>query len=319
MVMKYVQLSADQIEEVIHLWNQELGHDFPMRLNLLRQNTFGAPNVLKKGTLAAVNEEHKILGFIFTKKYSENKMFNFKADVGWIQMILVTSRFRKKGIGSDLLQRAERALLEEGVKKIVLGKDPRHYFPGIPSIYEGTEHWFNARGYQFDGTEYDLLTNQTIDLLPSREDASFSLLQENEKQALMNFLHCCFPGRWEYETQNYFDSGGTGREFVVLKKKEKIAGFCRINDSMSPEIAQNVYWAPLFSDGLGGIGPLGIAPLERKHGYGLSIVQAGIATLSSRGIRHFVIDWTQLVDFYKKIDAHPWKIYHCYSKRVGGS
>ena len=71
-------------------------------------------------------------------------------------------------------------------------------------------------------------------------------------------------------------------------------------------IAQNVYWAPLFEEELGGIGPLGIAPEERGKGYGLAIVQAGMYFLSQRGIKNIVIDWTNLVDFYGKLGISLW-------------
>lgn len=55
-------------------------------------------------------------------------------------------------------------------------------------------------------------------------------------------------------------------------------------------IAQNVYWAPLYKETLGGIGPLGIDAEERGQGYGLSIVKAGIVYLRKRKINRIVID-----------------------------
>src|SRR5699024_8165519 len=108
----------------------------------------------------------------------------------------------------------------------------------------------------------------------------------------------------------------TGREFVVLRKNNRIIGFCRINDEHSPMIAQNVYWAPLITGELGGVGPLGIDENERGQGYGLAIVEAGLAFLRQRGICHIVIDWTDLVNFYKKLGFCPWKGYLVYQKEI---
>lgn len=314
--MRYEQLSLVRIDETVRLWNEAIGEEFPMRRDLLLQNTFTAPNLIREGTLVAIDEAEKVSGFVSAKMYSEPEDFGFNTKIGWIQALLVKQKYRNHGVGSKLLNCAEQSLIASGAERIILGKDLRHYFPGIPSSCEKAETWFCKKGYQYDGTEYDLLTEGTIEQLPVVDECIFDLLCENEKNDLLGFLHRCFPGRWEYEIINYFKSGGNGREIVVLKKKDKIIGFCRINDSKSPEIAQNVYWAPLFADELGGIGPLGIDPAERKKGYGLSIVQAAISILSLRGIKHFVIDWTKLITFYQKVGARPWKIYHCYSKKA---
>ncbi len=89
-----------------------------------------------------------------------------------------------------------------------------------------------------------------------------------------------------------------------------------MNDRHSPFIAQNVYWAPLFDGDLGGVGPLGIDSAERNKGYGLKIVEAGIATLRNRGSNHIVIDWTRLIEFYGKLGFNVWKVYQKYTKTL---
>ena len=177
--------------------------------------------------------------------------------------------------------------------------------------------WFESRGYEAFGEEYDLINhygNDESKSLPTADNAAFSILDLKDKEDFLGFLNRCFPGRWEYEAMHYFQKGGTGREFVVLKKNDKIIGFSRINDSQSPFIAQNVYWAPLFDQELGGIGPLGIDANERKQGYGIAVVEAAIAYLRNRDIDKIVIDWTGLVDFYKKMGYDVWKGYHSYKK-----
>src|SRR5699024_12360036 len=109
---------------------------------------------------------------------------------------------------------------------------------------------------------------------------------------------------------------GTGREFVVLRKQEKIIGFCRVNDSKAPIIAQNVYWSPLFKEELGGIGPLGVDAAERGQGLGLAIVEAGIGELRKGGVRNVVIEWTGVITCYKKLGYDIWKTYDSYKKKL---
>jgi predicted N-acetyltransferase YhbS len=290
---------------------------FPIREELFIQNSFEDKNVLQSGSFIAVNDENQVIGFVVSKCWQENLDVQLNPEIGWIQVLLVKSSYRCEGIGSALLKRAEQTLKDKNIKRIHIGRDPWHYFPGIPKNFENTKQWFEQRKYVSSYVEYDLIhhyQNQPNCFDPARYDVQFSLLKKEEKKDFLSFLHRCFPGRWEYEAIHYFHRGGTGREFVVIKKNGTIIGFCRINDPNSPFIAQNVYWAPLLNEPLGGIGPLGIDPNERKNGYGLAVVKAGISYLRDRNINSIVIDWTGLVDFYGKLNFKIWKEYQQLSK-----
>lgn len=317
--MQYTVLSEARLPELVKLWNQEIGSEFPMRIELFSQNSFQDTNIYYPASIMAMDQE-KVVGFIISKVWQEQvKEVSFSKDVGWIQVLMVDRHYRHKGIGTCLLNQAQGALRKAGVKKILIGRDPWHYFPGIPFEYKDVQVWLEKKGYTALPLEYDLTSTEVTlkSLKPlSLPDVSISLLTSDKKDAFLAFLHRCFPGRWEYEGIHYFHRGGTGREFVIVEKEKKIIGFCRINDSASPYIAQNVYWAPLLSDELGGIGPLGIDPQERGLGYGLAIVWAGVYYLHERGIRSFVIDWTTLVPFYKKLGFKVWKSYKKYEKEL---
>lgn len=317
--MKLVPLSKDKIDGMVTLWNKEIGNDFPMRKELLEQNSLNDENVLQKGSALALDEKGNVVGFVIAKAWQEKINVNRSRNTGWIQALLVDSNFRNQGIGTLLLAKAEQAFNEQNLSSIKIGSDPWHYFPGIPDSYEAVKSWFEKHDYHFDGNEYDLICHYYDDqnpVLTSYENITFSLLQLDEKDQFLAFLQRCFPGRWEYEAIHYFKKGGTGREFVVAKKGTEIIGFCRINDQQSPFIAQNVYWSPLFETPLGGVGPLGVAPEERKKGYGLAVVEAGIAFLRERNIQQIVIDWTGLVHFYAKLGYEVWKTYSRYSKKI---
>ncbi|MFD1848617.1 GNAT family N-acetyltransferase [Oceanobacillus bengalensis] len=316
--MQYIAWNIERLEEVVALWNQELGKDFPMRDELLIQNSFYDINVFNAGSLIVVNDHNHVIGFVVTKKWQDDIDVGIGKDMGWIQVLLVDSSYRNQGIGATLLHHAESKLKEHGITRIILGKDAWHYFPGIPTQYEYTKKWFTKHGYKLNGKEFDLDNHYHKEnmSIPIKEGVEVSLLNIEEKGQFLNFMHRCFPGRWEYEAKQYFQKGGTGREFVVLKREKQIIGFCRINDSKSPVIAQNVYWAPLYEGELGGIGPLGIDSNERKHGYGLFIVEAAIAYLRNRNIHSILIDWTGLVTFYNKLGFKICNSYDTYEKDV---
>lgn len=317
--MKLIPWDRQWLSEVVELWNNVLGNEFPMRTSLFEQNSYNDENVLYEGSQIALDANQKVIGFIVVKKWREQLDVSMRTDLGWIQVLLVHPQYRHQGIGSKLLTHAERMLQEAGCQEILLGKDPWHYFPGIPQQNQATIDWFERKGYQAFGQEHDLICHyqegaETI--LPKLPEVEFSILQEDEKEQFLTFLNKCFPGRWEYEAIHYFKKGGTGREFIVMKKEGKIIGFSRINDANAPFIAQNVYWSPLFSEPLGGIGPLGIDAAERGKGYGISIVKAAIAFLRNRNIHNIVIDWTTLIAFYEQLGYEVWKSYDAYKKII---
>lgn len=316
--MQYVQWDQKRLAELVTLWNEELGNDFPMRTSLFEQNSFSDENILHDASLIVENDQGEVIGFILTKVWQEKLNVKMDHELGWIQAILVKKSDRRKGIGSYLLRHAEAVLRKKQVKQIRLAGDVWHYFPGIPHIYEEVIAWAEKRGYEKRSDEYDLIAtyHKEEPFFDIPDHMTFTLLREEEKADFLKFLNRSFPGRWEYEAIKYFEKGGKGREFLVLKSKGRMIGFCRINDHQSPFIAQNVYWQPLFSQPIGGIGPLGIDENERGSGYGLAIVKAAINTLRKRHIETIVIDWTSLIDFYNQLGFYPWKGYGTYFKEI---
>ncbi len=309
--MKLSNLEEKHLGELVSLWNRELGGDFPMNEKLFRQNSLQDENILAEGSKTAIAEDGKIAGFVISKWVQPGSLLP-EGKTGWIQVLLVDSDYRGKGIGSLLLKTAEQALISKGAEKILLGGDPWHYFPGIPAEYESVREWFGYKGFKGDEIVEDLVCDlQSIETI---SNPMVTVLTQEEKEEFLSFLKVHFPGRWTYEANVYFDRGGTGREFAVIKKDSKIIGFIRMNDAVSPVIGPNAAWASLFTAPAGGIGPLAIIESERGNGYGLSIVEAALHIHKERGNEHVVIDWTEKGDFYRKAGAKTWKLYATLSK-----
>src|SRR5699024_4458503 len=258
--MTFVPLEKSQLSELVNLWNNHLRDDFPMTEELFEQNSLNDDNVCKKSCQVVLNEQGEIVAFVIAKRWQEELDVAMSATTGWIQALLVDKSVRHQGIGSQLLSHAEEHLIAAGAEQILLGRDPYHYFPGIPIGYDETAKWFEKKGFTHQGLEYDLmrtlaLGDEEAKVVSQMKELEFSLLDMEDIDEFLAFLNRCVPGRWEYEAIHYFQEGGTGREVGVLKRGSKIIGFCRINDTKSPFIAQNVYWAPLFAEELGGAGP----------------------------------------------------------------
>nr|WP_309098204.1 GNAT family N-acetyltransferase [Fredinandcohnia onubensis] len=154
--MKYIQLDEQWETQIVNLWNRELGTDFPMRKELFKQNSIQNPHILLSGSYLAINEQSKLIGFVVTKCIQDKNETLLNQDVGWIQVLIVDSKSRENGIGSVLVEIAEKSLQKQGCKTIYLGCDPGHYFPGVPLRYENIKDWFEKRGYQAFGIVSDL-------------------------------------------------------------------------------------------------------------------------------------------------------------------
>ncbi|WP_026691308.1 GNAT family N-acetyltransferase [Alteribacter aurantiacus] len=320
--MQLHPLQEERLDDMVALWNEELHERFPMRKALFLQNSFHDQNVDQEASRLAITDEGHVAGFIVAKRWQEKMTVSMPKSLGWIQVLLVSSKYQNQGVGTRLLHHAETTLQEAGAEELVLGRDPWHYFPGIPYESTSVKRWFENRGYVHHvpyGQDVDMICEYGEEPVPDRvspSDATFSILKEEEKDDLLSFLHRSFPGRWEYEAIRYFEKGGDGSAFVVIKKDDRIIGFCRVNDPESPFIAQNVYWAPLFDGRLGGIGPLGVDRHYRKYGYGLAIVKEAVRVLRERNVDRIVIDWTGLTEFYGKLGYTTWKRYDQYKKGV---
>lgn len=340
----FTTLDQRYVSHVVDLWNREWVDRFPMRQVLFLQNSIEDRNVLTDGSLVVLDTRtDEAIGLIISKKLSATDPYGAMLiddrDTGWIQVLLIDRRYRHQGLGSKLLAHAEHALVLNGAKKIVLGGDPWHYFPAVPADDVTVFNWFQKRGYQAGKTYYDLLCHEhRMPIIhahtwmsfasPSLKDRSayhepsaahptYRLLQFDEKDRFLAFMHQTFPGRWAYEAYHYFLKGGKGREILIVEKEGRIVGFCRLHDDQSPFIAQNVYWAPLFPNiRVGGVGPLGLEPNTRGAGYGLAMVRAALEELFLRGLEYVVIDWTELLEFYGRLGCRTWKRYVYYEKII---
>lgn len=140
-------MSRDYVDEILQLWNKEIGNKFPMRKQLLLQNTFENVNVFLEGSWIALEEKTgKVVGCIVSRVWKENlDCIKENKSIGHIHFLLIDSEYRKKGIRTQILLKTEDALKEKEIKTIILGQDPWHYFPGISLEFKETQEWFKKK------------------------------------------------------------------------------------------------------------------------------------------------------------------------------
>jgi len=190
LMMRCISLDKAYLSQMMALWNRFLQDKFPLRGELFRQNSFDDKNVCFEASRLTVNEEGKVVGFVIAKRWQEDLPVDMPDETGWIQALLVHPKYRGQGIGSKLLNHAEKSFREAEIKRVLLGQDPWHYFPGIPDEYEDVRVWFEKKGYEHFGIEYDMINEYDGDsgvLIPSVENGEFTILQEEESEQLIAF------------------------------------------------------------------------------------------------------------------------------------
>ncbi len=300
---------------MLGLWHRTLGEKFPLRWELLVQNTVADPNFFGPGSFLAMWNDEPI-GFVLTKRQQVPVGNRPVGSEGYLSAMAVVPEHRGHGVGRQLLETALAALRADGVNVVRLGGDTSHFFPGVPE--NGPRDFFARHDFQFDGgAVMDLTRDLTGYTVPARvagdlqaAGARVEVGREGDFGPLLEFMRREFPGRWTWELEMYRDRGGHPRDYALLWQEGSVAGFARIYDWQSrPVIGPSIYWAPRLGPGYGGLGPMGVSDRVRKFGLGLALLSMAVAELKQRGVRPMVIDWTDLTGFYGKLGFQPWLRY----------
>jgi GNAT superfamily N-acetyltransferase len=231
--------------------------------------------------------------------------------------LLVDQEYRQQGLGSALYERTEQLFREEGLKRISLGAELGHFFPGIPKESVETQTFFLNRGYTGAGEFCDLNCTRARFVPPAGHEMAPDVVKETRialakseqdvREAQAFFLQY-FPGRWEHEFRWAVENGVLDG-LVLLWVNGVVKGFARIYDAESRFIGPSIYWGEQMGTPYGGLGPIGVAHDERGKGLGMELLYRSLMMLQDRGVEEMVIDFTTLVEFYGKLGFEPWKWY----------
>lgn len=307
------------LRNVVKLWSRNMEAIYPMDLKLFQQNY---ENDKQSKNILGVFENEILIGFIIYKQWSyKSGKLNPNDEIGYINSIIVDINYRNRGIGTKLLDMAERDLINSGVKIIRLGSDTYHFFPGIPLECLVSEEFFKKRNYKIEDSFYDLICDISkikFKVLSDFGGYKVNILKFDDRKSLMALLEKNFSGRWYEEFMEFFDIGMEDRDVVVLKDKNTVIGFAHIYDNKSKFIGPSIYWRGLLGGNYGGLGPIGVDKDYRKRGLGMLILCKSVEILQKRHVNKMVIDWVDrdLFDFYGKFNFMPWKQYKKASKEV---
>jgi len=209
------------------------------------------------------------------------------------------------------------------VKKIYFGGDPQNFLPGLPGSLENDYVFLLEKaGYRRRGIVYDLYQDisQKISDEMLQKKIKLKLCAEKvtkkTEPILLKFLKKYFPERWYFEAENIRRIPDGIEDYWILRTGNDLLGFARTNTFKSSYLGSNINWCYRWQKNSCGLGPIGIADNWRGKGYGIYLMTNIIQYFKQKGYRHMIIDWTDLVDYYKKIGFEPYIKYTMLEKKL---
>jgi GNAT superfamily N-acetyltransferase len=317
--LQFSHPTPSDIPALAQLWNVAMPPEFPLTERLLRQSMQDDPWYESEGCWI-VRDKDAIIGWVMVKSMREAgpEVGRFQ-NRGGIGALCVHPDYQRRGIGSELLGRAETFLSAHNSPATLL-YFPYHLLPGIPDSCVTAIAFFEKHGYGNWKEEFDLHRNLSNYQIP---DKALSALQNNpsveirparddEATKVINFVAREFPGPWTYTTRQHFLNGGFPHDVIIIvdnMEDNSIIGFCHTGDFHSLKLIPSTYWFPALGPRFGGLGPIGIAKAHRKRGLGLALCAVAVNDLKGRGVEEMAIDWTTLRDFYGQMGFEVWKRY----------
>jgi GNAT superfamily N-acetyltransferase len=317
--VRFEEYRADLAPSAIALWNRALGEDFPMTARLWRQRVDRDRHARPGDGLVAFATDGAPAGLVVVRRFrgdgSEADM-EADADLGWIVALAVAPEWQGRGLGSELLRRAEARLREDGARRSRVSRYPLCFLPGPPLRHDRAIEFWRRHGYTPRGLVHDV-RRSLADWAPpppppAVADGAFAIGpgRRGEEPALLSYLRERFPGGWRYAVEEALARGAPIDDVLVLRDRGgRIRGFLASWHFESPVLGSSVYWHPAMGDRFGGMGPLGIDDDVRGGGLGLALVRAGATALRERGVEACVIDWTTLLELYGRAGFQAFRSY----------
>lgn len=174
--------------KLLDLWNRSrTGRGFGQltRYDQLEQAVFCKP-YFDRGGLIVAEDGDRIVGFCHCGLGCDAMQSRLDQSSGTLCMIMVHPDFRRRGIGSDLLFRAQEYLKRQGVAAQYAGAmfplDPYYHglyggseLPGVLESDHDATRFFMRRGYM--PVEHCLVMQRSLDVIPEFKDTKLILLR----------------------------------------------------------------------------------------------------------------------------------------------
>ena len=286
---------------MLSLWNRHAMLD-PLTPALLREKVWGDADVTSDFTWLA--EEHgRLLGFSIGVARRRKPH-----PIGYVKLLVVDAARRRQGIGSQLLQATERALLGAGVGEIRMCESaPNYLTPGVDQRYVAGKRFVEAHGYACVGAAcnltVDLTQNNFAAAAPEARLASRGVTVRrataNDAKAVLTVVAAHWPA-WRAEVTHALRNDPMSLHLALAP--ERILGFAAYDTN---------------NLGMGWFGPMGTVPAAEGQGVGRVLLRRCLQDQKAQGRAAAIIPWVGPVDFYRRCaGAQVARRFDRYAKRM---
>ena len=280
--MEIVNYSQKYEGPVVALWNETMTAD-PITVQKFRTQALFDENFDPGLCYVALSDGHCVgfcLGMRRKFPYLERGL---EPDRGWIVALFVKESFRRRGIGTALVHRAESDMQQAGAKNITLfAYSPGYFFPGVDGEnYPASIPFFEKLGYEAGKHEYSMckdlhgfrLSPEGLAKKKAAEEKGYRFVNFTYDRALelLEFNRVQFGGGWKRNALIAMRNG-TAEDLIllVINPQDRICGFCmRMIDGNPARF-----------------GPIGIDRSLRNEGLGSILLDFAQQEMAKRGIYH---------------------------------
>jgi predicted N-acetyltransferase YhbS len=293
------------VTAIFQLWQQTVGQKWPLSVTHFRQTLASS-----EARHFIAKEDGQVVGLLAgLKRYGE------QAEKAHITALLVAPDWQRKGIGTALYNTALEHFQAEGVRYVQVGGGWPRFWPGVPANLPAGLAFFQARGWRFDHTVYDLVqdlrrytTPSNVKLRIAREQLRFEVATHETIDEALSFEMYHFPG-WVDHFQRVASVGDYSDIVMARDATGEVVAALATHSNLSHPSRCDVLWQPLLNNHAGAIGCVGVAEAERGRGIGLSLVAHASELLRDQGLISCYIDWVFLTDFYARLGYEKWRAY----------
>lgn len=249
----------------------------------------------------------RILGdegnIVFEERNAQNDLIGVAViNKGTILMICVDQGYRRQGIGSRLLKKAEDVIRENGFEKINIGCGFDYLAPGVPTskryfpaenedLYPGLDEtasdFFVHRGYvhSWDCNCFDMrfplseFKQNGYGIGVEIEEITYRFALPSDREGVCSCMDNAFPEFTGYYRENALYQEGEGSRILIAVREDKVVGALIAGGEDAAK-------------GLGSVGCVAVREGWRGRHIAKNLVLVGTRYLKDNGFREAYLSYT---------------------------
>lgn len=277
--------SSDEFQ-ILKVWNESLPYD-PIDFRIFRRKVLLDPNFDPNWFLVA-EVDGQIVGFCLCliRRVPMEKI-GTEPERGWITAFAVHPKWRRKGVGTAILERAMELFCNANRTEVLISPyTPNYFVPGVDerNYTEGLDFLLKrdfeivARPISMDANIvlFDYLTYAEREQKLKEQGIEIRNLQPQEIPDLMEFLKANMPGDWVRHARDLLmditKGLGDYDQFVIALNKGEIVGYCQFEGEH--------------------FGPYGVRRDMQGRGIGTVLMAKCLETMKRKGHHNAWVLWT---------------------------